>query len=254
VVATPGLRARLAERPLGFARDSLRWYDPTRLSSTPLLDRLERLDELTFGPHGLRMPRWAFYDCAELPGALFGFGAPPSHFPERVRAAIPNDGEFTPLSLCMATPMVQPGEWLVFSISSLLDLEAGADSVRLCVETLAFSLAALAPRRVHGTMQWSSPSLAVHAHFAPLDVRAAWVPAHTHAATCVFAFDLPAGGIEHSLHNPLSTSGAGVVVDPDDELALTGMQRRIEAGETLRLVGATEASRDARARVRWGDP
>lgn len=252
VVATPGLRARLAERPLGFAREGLRWYDPMRLSSKDLLDRLERLDELTFGPHGLRMPRWAFYDCAELPGALFGFGGSPRRFPARVRAALPDDDEFTPLSMCMATPMVQPGEWLVFSISSLLALEPGPDDLHLCVETLAFSLAALAPRRVHGTMQWSSPSLAVHACFAPLEVRAAWVPAHTHAATCVFALDAAPERLERALRQPLATKGPGVVVAPEDEPALRAMQQRIEAGEKLRLVGATDTTHDARARVRWG--
>ena len=41
--------------------------DPLKLSSTPFLDRLERLDSLTFGPEGLPMPRWVFFDCAELP-------------------------------------------------------------------------------------------------------------------------------------------------------------------------------------------
>lgn len=254
VVATPGLRERLAERPLGFPRERLRWYDPTRLASKTLLDGLERVDELTFGPHGLRMPRWAFYDCAELPGALFGFGAPPRALPERWRSLLPDADDLVPLSMCMATPMVRPGEWLVFSISSLLELEPGPEAVRLCVETLALSLAALAPSRVHGTMQWRSPSLPVHAHFAPLQVRAAWVPAHTHAATCVFAFDGDAARIERALRQPLATSGPGAEVDPDDELALTAMQRRIEAGETLSLVGATDATRDARARVVWGAP
>jgi len=252
VVATPRLVHRLAARPLGFRRDELRWFDPMRLSSTAFLDRLERLDELTFGPHGLRMPRWAFYDCVELPGALFGYAGSTRRFPEHVRGALPDDGELWPLSMCMATPMVRPDEWLVFSISSLLELEPGTDSVRLGVETLALTLAALGPKRAFGTMQWSSPSLAAHAHFAPLAVRATWVPAHTHAGTCVFAFEPDAGRIEHALHAPLSTAGEGVVVDPEDQLALTAMQGRIEAGEKLSLVGATEATREAKARVRWG--
>ena len=251
VVATPGLRPRLAERVLGFERDALRWYDPTRCSSERFLDQLERIDELTFGPLGLRMPRWAFYDCAELPGALFGFGASRPHLPESVRARLPDAEPFMPISMCMATPMVRPDEWLTFSISSLLDLEPGPDAVSLGVETLALTLAALRPRRVHGTMQWRSPSLAVHARFAPLEVRAAWVPAHTHAATCVFAFDVDEGLIERARSRPDLTTSRGTIVDPEDAAGLEELQRRIEAGGSLRLLGATPSSL---ACVAWGDP
>ncbi|MCC6669059.1 MAG: hypothetical protein IT375_35290 [Polyangiaceae bacterium] len=245
VVATPGLSCRLAERPLGVPRDALRWYDPTRCASAPFLDHLDRLDELTFGPLDLRMPRWAFYDCAELPGALFGFGGLADHVPSEAGGGDTN--LFVPVSMCMATPMVLSDTWLVFSISSLLDLCPGPDAVALGVETLALTLAALRPRRVMGTMQWRSPSVAMYARFAPLCVRAAWVPAHTHAATCVFQLEPADAAVERAL-GP-TEKREGQVVDPDDHAALRAVQARIEKGDTLTLVGATA---DGLAQVVWG--
>lgn len=253
VVATPGLWPRLSATALEHSREAFHLYDPTRLSSESFLDRLDRLDELTFGPHGLRMPRWAFYDCAELPGALFGFGTLAERLPEHAESVGARAGEFFPLSLCMATPMVRPAEWLVFSISSLLELGPHPAAADLSLETLALTLAALEPRRIHGTLQWSSPNLAVHAHFAPLEVRAAWVPAHTHAETCVFAFDVDPARIERASREPLPTSG-GTPVDPGDHAELVAMQRRIERGEELFVVGATDREHGARALVRWGKP
>ena len=35
---------------------------------------LEQLDALTFGPEGMPMPLWVFYNASELPGGIVGFG------------------------------------------------------------------------------------------------------------------------------------------------------------------------------------
>lgn len=251
VVATPGLRARLAERTLGFHRTELAWHDPTRRASQALLDQLERFDELTFGPHGLRMPRWAFYDCAELPGAVFGFSGSPAALPDKTRSLLPEATETFPFSMCMATPMVTAGEWLIYSISSLFELTPGEDAVELGVETLALALGALSPRRVHGTMQWRSPSLAAHARFAPLEVRSAWVPAHTHAATCVFAFDVDAARIERALAGGTAEGEGAFSIDPEDHLGLERLQVRLEAGARLDVCGVDDAGS---AQARWRTP
>jgi hypothetical protein len=252
VVATPDLEARLAEHALGFRRSELAWYDPTRVASADHLDLLDRVDELTFGPRGLRMPRWAFYDCAELPGALFGFSAVPSALPEAVATLVPAGSASMPVSLCMATPMVTPGHWLVFSICSLFDLEPGPDATELAVETLALTLGFLAPRRVVGTMQWGAPSLPAHARFGPLRVRAGWVPAHTHAATCVFELEIDDARIRRALDGgPVPPAGA-VRVDPADERSLAALQRRLEAGESLSVVGSASGPAGPEALVVWG--
>ena len=71
VVTTEENRAYLDTSPFGV---DLRWFiDPTVTRSAVFLDLLQRLDALTFGPEGMPMDKWVFYDCAELPGFIYGF-------------------------------------------------------------------------------------------------------------------------------------------------------------------------------------
>ena len=46
--------------------------DPQVRGNAQFLEMLRRLDELTFAPLGMPMPEWVFYDCAVMPGAVFG--------------------------------------------------------------------------------------------------------------------------------------------------------------------------------------
>ena len=71
VVTTPMSEEELDLRPFGLPIE-LR-INPLHLSSETFLARIQRLDALGFGPEGLPMPRWVFFDCSELPAAIFGF-------------------------------------------------------------------------------------------------------------------------------------------------------------------------------------
>jgi len=64
----------MEKRPLGTPISEKFWFDPTRTGSQLFIDHLDQLDADTFGPLGMRMPRWALYDCAALPGAIIGMG------------------------------------------------------------------------------------------------------------------------------------------------------------------------------------
>jgi len=244
VVATPPLERELSRR--ARAGSSLRWFDPLRVASRAFLDELERIDEVTFGPTGLRMPRWAFYDCAELPGTILGFGGSRAALPQTLLGPS-EESDFVPVSMCMATPMVTPGEWLVYSLSSLLERDDPAGAAELEAETLALALELLEPASVHGTMQWESANVAVFAEFAPISIRATWVPAHTHAATLVLRLD----AAERRAH-PRGELPDGFSVDPRDHARLAELQKRIEAGERLELVGIEKTAGLALPRVAWG--
>ena len=63
-------------------------FDPMKLRSGPFLNILQHLDELTFGAIGMTMPRWVFYDCAEVPGGIFGFARPAAELDEWVLRAL----------------------------------------------------------------------------------------------------------------------------------------------------------------------
>ncbi|MFT7623714.1 MAG: hypothetical protein ACI9WU_002897, partial [Myxococcota bacterium] len=62
--------------PFGLAIPRANRIDPTRLDNEPFLGLLQQLDGRTFGPEGMPMDRWVFYDCCYMPGAIFGFARP----------------------------------------------------------------------------------------------------------------------------------------------------------------------------------
>src|SRR5688500_5556908 len=92
VVATPTVVAKADREIEGRAIGAGRLFDPRAVASAPLLDRIADLDEACFGPRGMTMPRWALYDCGELPGAVVGLASTGEEAPAPVRAAYPRAG------------------------------------------------------------------------------------------------------------------------------------------------------------------
>lgn len=243
-VAVERLQRRLAPAPLGIPIAAEHRFDPTRRSSAPFLRLLERLDALAYGFLNLVMPRWAFYDCAELPGLIFGLG---QHRRELAPAAadalgIPVGEEgLVPVTMYTAVPMLDEGHWLGYGICSLHEVVPSACPPGLGVLSIALALEALGARGVTGTVQWASPRLRTHARFAPLEVRAAWLPAHTEPATCVFSFELDADRIGRALRVAAPERGADTpVLDVADEAALRALQRDVESGRRVQVVGPPE--------------
>jgi hypothetical protein len=244
VVATAPLWRRVDRAPLGTRLLEEHWFDPTRVASRPFIDCLDRLDELTFGPLGMRMPRWALYDCAALPGAIIGLGAPATQVSGALRSALapPDDASFLPLTMCLLTPRAAPDEWLAYSISSLLELDDQIDGRQAESESLALALAAVGARRVLSTTQWESQRLDVHARFAPLDVLAAHVPAHTHKTSFVYRFEAAPARLAAAVAGAPAVPAGARVVDPSDAAGLDQLARRIEGGTCVRLVGTTRVN------------
>lgn len=201
VIATSGLVPRLN---LSAVAEADR-FDPTRVESAAILDSVERLDRRSYGQ--LSMPRWAQYDCVELPGMMFGLG----------------DGEpLEPTAIVLAVPTLAPRHWAVHSV-------AGDDAA----EALAGAIAALRLERVTGITQWSSPTLAVHAKWAPLMLRSAWTPAHSEPRTCVFDYDV--------LRN--EPPAPSRFLDAADDDALRAIQAEIEAGTRFVVTGPEDGGR-----------
>jgi hypothetical protein len=251
VVATAPLWRRIDRAPLGRRLLEDHWFDPTRVSSRPFIDCLDRLDELTFGPLGMRMPRWALYDCAALPGAIIGLGADASQVSGALRTALapPRDASFLPLTMCLLTPRAAPDEWLAYSISSLLELDPVIDGRQAEIESLAIALAAVGAKRVLSTIQWESQRLDVHARFAPLELLAAHVPAHTHKTSFVYRFEVTPAQLRAAIAGAPTIPERARVVDPADAAGLDQLARRIEAGVTVRLVGTKRENGTLRALV-----
>jgi len=242
VVATPGLQRRLERAPLGLTIDPELRFDPLRRASADFLGRVERLDGLAYSARGLAMPRWAFYDCAELPGVIFGLAVAAGDLAPAARSALAvarDDEAYVPTSIFLAVPMLEAGHWLGYGLCDLHEVSPGASHPGLRLLTLALALDLLAARRLTGTMQWSSPRLHAWARFAPLGVRAAWVPAHSEPATCAFRFDVTPGRLARALQPaPIECPPEAELVDVGDPAVLLGLQRAIESGREVAIVGA----------------
>ena len=76
VVVTQENRSFFNPMPLGLEISESDWFDPLFLRSAPFLEQLKRLDEVTFGPEGMPMPRWVFIMGGYLSGGIVGFGCP----------------------------------------------------------------------------------------------------------------------------------------------------------------------------------
>jgi len=241
-VATAGLQARMPEAALGFALEADQRFDPMRRASERWLGALERLDRLAYEQHDLTMPRWAFYDCAELPGLVCGLSMPAEDLPPELVQAI-DAGPRVPVSMAMAVPTVSPGHWLVHTLCSVGEVVDGALPPGAGLVTAALATALVDAHRVTATAQWASSKLGAYARLAPLEVRSAYSPAHSVPATCTFRFEIDDARLASALEqDPVGErmSSASGWLDPSNETHLAAMQRAIEAGARVTIVGPPE--------------
>ncbi len=231
------------EAPLGIEVSTEHRYDPHRVRSGDFLHALQRLDELTFGPVGMTMPRWVFYDCAEVPGGIFGFGRPAAELPEWLLRALDVPASYrglVPLSMYVAIPMLEEGAWHTYTLCTINEVAPGAAPANLGVLTEACGLSIFQVHTAYGATQWRSPKLDVHARFGPLELLTAWTPAHSDPATVTFRFPVERDRIDEALaREPHPRRGSDPHVewiDCDDSEALQALQTRIEAGERLELL------------------
>lgn len=216
VVATAATRAHLGPAPSNLG--SPRHVDPTRVASEPFLANLARFDEHLYGARGLSLPRWAFYDCAEMTGVIVGHSARADALTPDTRSVFgePADDARVPLSMLIAVPTLEERHWIVYSLSALRDAEVP----QTCTRTLALALSLLEPERVTVVTQWRSESLALHLAYGPLEVLAAWLPMH----------DEPASGALSYRPGTEPASRASELLDVLDDASLVALQRVLERG------------------------
>ncbi len=229
--------------------------DPLCVVSAPVLEILRRLDAATFGPEGMPMPRWVFFDGAELPGAIVGFGADPDALSDRTRELLKvgsHHSGVVPLSMFIAIPTHEPGTWMAHNLASMAPQVPDEKLHGLGGLTKAYGLGVYRARRQIGATQWNSIALSIHARLGPLELLSAWTPAHSEPWTLTYGVDVT----EVALLN-LARDPAGSVarpkpdfwVDSDDHPAMRALQSRIEAGERFHIVGRPERVGPERLRV-----
>jgi hypothetical protein len=224
--------------------------DPTRLQSATFLDLLQRLDGLTFGPEGMPMDKWVFYNCAELPGFIYGFATPASDLNEEERALfqVPEGYEGpVPISMYIAIPMLEEGAWFGHNLASLNRVLPARGLSSLGTITKALALKAYGVEHFFGATQWDSRALYIHTKFGPLDLITAYTPAHSIPLTLTYAFDVKDDGLRAVLGDPgynIEFPQADIYLDADDEVSIRQLQEDIEFGAKVQLVGAPSLQGD----------
>ena len=239
LVATPFNLPHLDLAPFGVQQAQV--INPLRLESETFLRLLHRLDGLTFGPEGMPMPRWVFFDCSEMPGAIYGLARPASQLWPRARELfkVPDGYEgLVPVSMYVAIPMHRTGMWFGHNLSSLAPVFRSHDVTDLDLAglgslTKGLALKCFGVREFWGATQWLSKALHIHVKFGPLELQTAYTPAHSEHETLTYGFavtdeNLRASMGDRSVH--LQRPQPDTWLDGHDVAGMIALQDRIEAG------------------------
>jgi len=256
VVATAANQARFDLCPFGLRVTDDARVDPLRRDAAPFLDLLERLDAATFGPEGMTMPRWVFYDCAELPGGIVGLGARAARIESEARALLAVPEEYTglvPFGMYIAIPTPEPGAWVGHNLATLAGLVGGGALRGLGGLTKALGLKVFRATAQIGVTQWDSAALFVHTRLGPLELLTAWTPAHSHAASLTYRAALDDAALLRLARDPGAAPAPAIAterwIDSADRAAIEALQAEIEAGGRVCLVGPPSPVAEGRQRV-----
>lgn len=232
----------------GQLHSALDWFphavlykNPMEMDQVGFADRIMNLETKAFGPSGMAMPRWVFYDCAIVPGYVAGFAHRTATLPAAVRQAlgVEDGNDWTPLSLFIIIPtMSRQGEWVAHnlcSVNSLLPREAQFYGIGFLSK--AFGLWYANVNTCCGMTQWASPSVRLHSHYGDFEVLTAYTPVHSYAKTLTYRVKIDVSAWSWFFNKQERTdflekyTPAGFQIDPVDEASMIQLQRRLEKGE-----------------------
>lgn len=222
------------------------YKNPLEIDQVKFANRILNLETKAFGPSGMEMPRWVFYDCAIVPGFVAGFAARTSALPMETRRALGVDTdaavaeeEWTPLSLFIIIPtMSDKGEWVAHNLCSVNSiLPKALQYYGIGFLSKGFGLWYANVQKVCGMTQWTSPAVRLHAHYGDFEVLTSFTPVHSYSHTLTYRVEVNApiwekfftkGGID-GIDGKYEK--AGFNVEPTNEESLIRFQRKLEAGE-----------------------
>ncbi|GMV41745.1 MAG: hypothetical protein AMXMBFR64_34610 [Myxococcales bacterium] len=243
LVATPFNLPFLDRSPFGMSIPDENVIDPLRVESERFLLLLQRLDQATFGPEGMPMPRWVFFDCSELPGAIFGYARRAEDLSEHARAVydVPADYRgLVPYSMYIAIPMHPRGCWFGHNLASIAPTLPEEDLKGLGSITKAIALKVFRSRTLYGATQWDSSALFIHTRFGPIELMTAWTPAHSEAETVTYFLPIDDLRIRAAAGDPtavIERPAPDLTVGAEDRELMLELQDALERGERLIIPG-----------------
>ncbi len=251
-VATWLNRPAVDPAPFGI---TTRWHiDPLDSRNAPFFFQLQRLDRLTFGPEGMPMARWIFYNMAELPGFIHGFAIPHDDLSSNERAALEVPADYrgpVPIAMYIAIPIRGRGLWFGHNLASLNRLLPERRLAGLGTLTKALGLAAYGVETSFGATQWTSKALHIHARFGPLRLHTAWTPAHSIPSTLTYSWAVDGAALRQVVAGEKiagSRPAPTRFIGERDHVGMRELQAEIEAGARWWIVGQPVTGADG---VAW---
>jgi len=210
-------------------------FDPRARASAPFFDRVRALDHDAWAePLGRLRPSWVFYDCALVPGALFGYA---------LAGTSTAAEDLVPVSLLALIPTLD-GRELVQSLAArtLSDLTSDA----LAIHTLRTGVSLLNARELIAAIPWVSPFLSRFLALGPLRLHTAWTPAHDEPATLTFSVTPAPAPTPAPTPTPTPTPTPAPTPTPTPapmptDLALQNLQSDLERGTSIFVRGLSPA-------------
>lgn len=243
LVARPSIVKAMETKPLGVPIQEEHIFDPQRVASGPFLNVAKKIDAMTYGPLGLRMPDWVFYDCAVVPGAVFGFARAADELEPWLRAGLELSDDYNgyvPVSLFIAIPTPNRGRWIAYTLCSINEIAAGGAPEGLWRLTLAMGTAALRIDTMRSTTRWRTPGLGVYASMGALELVTAWTPAHDVPETITFDLKTDDAARCRLLDSGRPQTRAHRYVNADNSAELQELQQEIESGAKWAIAGPAE--------------
>lgn len=225
------------------------YKNPLQMDEVGFANEILYLESHAFGPKGLQMPRWVFYDCSIVPGFVAGFVARRASLPKPVSKSLNLHGssEWTPVSLFIIIPTMKEGEWVAHNLSSantLVDKDYryyGLGFLSKC-----FGLWYANVETCCGMTQWKSPALRLHAQYGNFEILTAFTPVHDYPRTLTYRLRVDPrfwprfftkqeemGLQDHLVDTKLT-------VNPSDDSSLRALQQKLEKGDERYFLKSAE--------------
>lgn len=204
-------------------------------------NQILQIESQAFGPSGMEMPRWVFFDCAVTPGFVAGFAIRTSKLEPEVRKklGLKDQHEWTPLSLFIIIPtMSREGEWVAHnlcSVNALLPKEQGYYGLGFLSK--AFGLWYANVNICCGFTQWGNPAVKLHSYYGPFQILTAYTPLHSYARTLTYRVKTNPSMWPHFFdktplkHFEDNFVDSGESVSPKKDESLVSLQESLEQGK-----------------------
>ncbi|MBF0366740.1 MAG: hypothetical protein HQK50_14295, partial [Oligoflexia bacterium] len=188
ILTFPGNLSQYNLSPWGLSINQEHIFSCIDSRRARFFDLLQSLDQLAFGPVGMPMDKWVFFDCGEMPGGICGLGVQASELPNDVKKLYKlekNATDFVPISMYISIPMAAPGAWFGHNLSSA-NTVLGGNYQGLGLLTKVLALKVFNIKLMYGATQWDSKSLNIHLQISDMEMMSAYTPAHSFNKTITY--------------------------------------------------------------------